>query len=54
MPYVGWIMISDDTFFARSLNNLKEFADEYSSKIDIPFACLASPLILTEKNWNCL
>lgn len=54
MPYVGYIWISDDAFFARSLKNLQIFCKEYKEKIGLPFSCLASPLTVTEEKMELL
>lgn len=54
MPYVGFIWISDDAFFARGLKNIKEFCKEYKDKIALPFTALASPLTLTEEKMELL
>ncbi|MEO5361023.1 MAG: B12-binding domain-containing radical SAM protein [Nitrospirota bacterium] len=54
MPYVGFIWISDDAFFARGLKNIEEFCKEYKEKIALPFSCLASPLTLTEEKLEIL
>jgi radical SAM superfamily enzyme YgiQ (UPF0313 family) len=54
MPYVGYIWISDDAFFARSLKNIKEFCSEYKTKIGLPFSVLASPLTITEQKMELL
>ncbi|MBF0568643.1 MAG: B12-binding domain-containing radical SAM protein [Nitrospirae bacterium] len=54
MPYVGFIWISDDAFFARGLKNIEEFCKEYKAKIALPFTCLASPLTVTEQKMELL
>jgi anaerobic magnesium-protoporphyrin IX monomethyl ester cyclase len=54
MPYVGYIWISDDAFFARSQKSLEHFCKEYSEKIRLPFSCLGSPLTITEKKMELL
>jgi anaerobic magnesium-protoporphyrin IX monomethyl ester cyclase len=54
MPYIGYIWISDDAFFARSLKNLENFCKEYKEKIGLPFSCLVSPLTITEKKMELL
>ncbi|MBF0320265.1 MAG: B12-binding domain-containing radical SAM protein [Nitrospirae bacterium] len=54
MPYVGFIWISDDAFFARGLKSIEEFCMEYKEKINLPFTCLASPLTLTEEKMELL
>ena len=54
MPYIGYIWISDDAFFARSLKNLENFCKEYKEKIGLPFSCLGSPLTITEEKMGLL
>ncbi|MBF0557627.1 MAG: B12-binding domain-containing radical SAM protein [Nitrospirae bacterium] len=54
MPYVGYIWISDDAFFARNIKDLKLFCKEYKEKIGLPFSCLASPLTVTEEKMELL
>jgi len=54
MPWVGFIWISDDAFFARSAKALEEFCREYKEKIGLPFSCLASPLTVTEEKMGML
>lgn len=54
MPYVGYIWISDDAFFARNLKNLETFCREYKEKIGLPFSCLGSPLTVTEEKMELL
>ncbi|MDY7033043.1 MAG: radical SAM protein [Thermodesulfobacteriota bacterium] len=54
MPYVGYIWISDDAFFARTERDLKEFCKEYKEKVGLPFSCLASPLTVTEEKMASL
>ncbi|MEW6416565.1 MAG: radical SAM protein [Nitrospirota bacterium] len=54
MPYIGFIWISDDAFFARSPKTIEEFCREYREKIGLPFSCLASPLTVTEEKMAAL
>jgi anaerobic magnesium-protoporphyrin IX monomethyl ester cyclase len=54
MPYIEYIWISDDTFFARSFKDLEFFCKEYKDKIGLPFICLASPLTITENKMELL
>ncbi|MBF0345496.1 MAG: B12-binding domain-containing radical SAM protein [Nitrospirae bacterium] len=49
MPFVGYIWISDDAFFARGTKAIEEFCNSYKEKIGLPFTCLASPLTVTEE-----
>lgn len=54
MPYIGYIWISDDTFFARNLKELEHFRNEYTEKIGLPFSCLGSPLTINEEKMELL
>jgi len=54
MPYVGFIWISDDAFFARNVKALEGFCSEYKEKIGLPFSCLASPLTVSEEKMAML
>lgn len=54
MPYVGYIWISDDAFFARPLASLQDFCAAYRERIGLPFSCLASPLTLTREKMQLL
>ncbi len=54
MPYVGFVWISDDAFFARPRAAIEEFCREYKEKIGLPFSCLASPLTVTEEKMAAL
>ena len=54
LPYVGFIWISDDAFFARPAAALEEFCREYKKRIGLPFTCLASPATITEEKMAML
>jgi radical SAM superfamily enzyme YgiQ (UPF0313 family) len=54
MPYVGFVWISDDAFFARRQGEIEEFCREYKEKIGLPFSCLASPMTVTEEKMEAL
>lgn len=54
LPYVGFIWISDDAFFARNKKNIEEFCAEYKEKIGLPFSCLASPMTISEEKMAML
>src|SRR4030042_1913049 len=54
MPYIGYIWISDDAFFARNLKELERFCKEYKEKIGLPFSCLGSPLTVSEEKMELL
>jgi radical SAM superfamily enzyme YgiQ (UPF0313 family) len=54
MPYIGYMWISDDAFFGRSLKSIREFCSEYKKRIRLPFSVLASPLTVTEEKMELL
>lgn len=54
MPYVNLILISDDAFMARPVKDLREFGLRYSQEVNLPFACLASPLTVTDEKMQIL
>ena len=54
MPYIGFIWISDDAFFAHPSAAIMEFCREYKEKIGLPFSCLASPLTVTKEKMAAL
>lgn len=54
MPFVNFIWISDDAFFARPTEVIKEFCEEYKRKIGLPFSCLASPLTVSAEKMRLL
>ena len=54
MPYVGFIWISDDAFFARPTEAIMEFCRAYKREIGLPFSCLASPLTMTREKMEAL
>lgn len=49
-----YIWFSDDSFFARSLEEIKEFCALYKEKVALPFFCLGSPLTVTEEKMEAL
>jgi radical SAM superfamily enzyme YgiQ (UPF0313 family) len=53
-PYVGYIWISDDAFFAKTDESLRDFCNRYKEMIGLPFTCLASPITITEKKMKLL
>ena len=52
--YINYIWLSDDAFFARNVNSIKEFCEEYKKKVNLPFHCLGSPLTVTEEKLEYL
>ncbi len=54
MPFVDYIWISDDAFFARPTRVIREFCAAYKEKIGLPFSCLASPMTVSEEKMRLL
>lgn len=54
MPFVGYIWISDDAFFARPLDNIREFCRAYKERIGLPFTCLGSPATISREKMDAL
>ena len=52
--YIGYIWLSDDAFFARKEESIKEFCNEYKKRVGLPFHCLGSPLTVTEEKLEYL
>ena len=46
--------IRDDTFFARSTENIKEFCEKYKEKVGIRFKCLGDPVLITSDKVKAL
>ncbi len=54
LPAIGFIWISDDAFFGRPLESIKEFCELYKARVGLPFTCLASPLTMSEEKLSAL
>jgi len=48
------VQFFDDTFFARPITWLREFASQYKARIGLPFYCQASPTTLTQEKMQLL
>jgi anaerobic magnesium-protoporphyrin IX monomethyl ester cyclase len=53
-PKSTYYYFIDEDFFARGLEEMRQFAEEYSSKIGMPFDVLASPLRTTPEKMDIL
>ncbi|GAB7081724.1 B12-binding domain-containing radical SAM protein [Megalodesulfovibrio paquesii] len=53
-PQIEAVQFFDDTFFARPMTWLREFAMQYKHRIKLPFYCQASPTTLTEEKLDLL
>lgn len=54
MPFIGYVWISDDAFFARPLADIKEFCRQYKARIGLPFTCLGSPATISRDKLDAL
>lgn len=54
IPFFNAIMFFDDSFFAMPLKQMKQFAEEYKSRIGLPFAAQSSPQTTTREKMECL
>lgn len=54
MDFIGAVWISDDTFFSRSTESIRRFAELYKREINLPFFCLGDPLHITEEKLDIL
>lgn len=48
-PQASYFYFTDEDFFARPVEELREFADTYPEKVGLPFQCMASPRQITEE-----
>jgi radical SAM superfamily enzyme YgiQ (UPF0313 family) len=48
-PRANQFYFTDEDFFARPVEEMREFAETYSSQLGIPFECMASPRQITEE-----
>ncbi len=51
--FIEAVQFSDDTIFANSLDNIKEFCQQYKEVINLPFYCLGHPATITEEKMHC-
>ncbi|MBN2383711.1 B12-binding domain-containing radical SAM protein [bacterium] len=52
--FITAVVLSDDSFFAYPLDQLKHFAQLYHERVGLPFRCLTSPLTLTREKLETL
>lgn len=53
-PSAKYIYFTDEDFFARPVEEIREFAKEYPEQVGLPFECMASPLQVTEEKMEFL
>jgi len=52
--FTGIITLTDDTFFTFGTEEIKQFAEEYKFRVNLPLRCLVSPLTLNEEKLKYL
>ena len=53
-PRAKYIYFTDEDFFARPVEEIREFAEQYPRQVALPFECMASPLQITEEKMELL
>lgn len=53
-PERKYFYFVDEDFFARSIKEIKQFADLYPKEIGLPFECMASPLQISKEKMTSL
>ncbi|MBI5826126.1 MAG: B12-binding domain-containing radical SAM protein [Deltaproteobacteria bacterium] len=53
-PFIGAVQFFDDTFFARPVHEIEEFARLYKERIGLPFYTQASPTTISERKMEHL
>ncbi|UJX43136.1 B12-binding domain-containing radical SAM protein [Desulfovibrio sp. JY] len=54
MPFIGYVWISDDAFFARPLEEIRDFCKAWKERVALPFTCLGSPATITREKMEAL
>lgn len=54
LPFIRFVWISDDAFFARPLADIRDFCARYKAEVGLPFSALASPLTMSEEKMALL
>lgn len=49
LPFISQILIADDTFFFRSIEEIQDFCTRYREQVGLPMRCYVSPLTLEEE-----
>jgi radical SAM superfamily enzyme YgiQ (UPF0313 family) len=53
-PFIEIFILFDDTFFARSTDEIAAFSEAYKKKIGLPFHIQVSPTTMSRKKMDCL
>src|SRR4030042_4672067 len=53
-PFIGEICFCDDTFASRSLEEIKDFTEQYKKKIRLPFYILVTPVNVVKDKFDLL
>ena len=48
-PQASHFYFTDEDFFARPVEEMRELAETYSDQVGVPFECMASPIQITEE-----
>lgn len=54
LPKTKYIWLIDDDFFARSVDELREFSEEFPKQVGFPFECETSPMDITQEKMDLL
>jgi radical SAM superfamily enzyme YgiQ (UPF0313 family) len=54
LPGIGYVWISDDAFFARPLEDIREFCRAWKARVGLPFTCLGSPATISREKMEAL
>lgn len=54
LPHIGYVWISDDAFFARPLEEIREFCRQWKARVGLPFTCLGSPATISREKLDAL
>lgn len=54
LPFIRSILVTDETLFYRSLEEIRDFASKYRERVGLPFACLSSPGEVDEEKLKLL
>lgn len=53
-PHAKYFHFTDEDFFARPLDDFRQFVEIYPAKVGLPFECMASPQQITEEKMALL
>jgi radical SAM superfamily enzyme YgiQ (UPF0313 family) len=53
-PKAGYFYLVDEDLMARTVEELREFAEKFPEKVGLPFECMASPPMVSEEKMELL